>query len=80
MNTKIETFFYFQVGFGFSVVYSPLLTKTNRISRIFNSARKTTRRISYISPKSQVIITLALISIQIIESSIWLIIEEPGKF
>ncbi|KAF2367008.1 GPCR family 3 nine cysteines domain, partial [Trinorchestia longiramus] len=47
----------FGVGFGFSLIYSALLTKTNRISRIFDSASRSARRPGFISPKSQVIIT-----------------------
>jgi hypothetical protein len=44
----------FGVGFGFAVTYSALLTKTNRISRIFDSARHSARRPPFISPRSQV--------------------------
>lgn len=47
------------------MIYSALLTKTNRISRIFDSARRSARRPSYISPKSQVIICMSLVSIQV---------------
>ncbi|KAA0189477.1 hypothetical protein HAZT_HAZT010748, partial [Hyalella azteca] len=53
----------FGVGFGFSLIYSALLTKTNRISRIFDSASRSARRPGFISPKSQVIITCFLVSI-----------------
>lgn len=44
----------FSVGMGFCIIYSALLTKTNRISRIFDSASKSARRPKFISPKSQV--------------------------
>lgn len=44
----------FSVGMGFCIIYSALLTKTNRISRIFDSASKSARRPNFISPKSQV--------------------------
>jgi len=44
----------FGVGFGFAVTYAALLTKTNRISRIFDSARHTAKRPPFISPRSQV--------------------------
>jgi hypothetical protein len=44
----------FGVGFGFAVTYSALVTKTNRISRIFRSARHSARRPPFISPRSQV--------------------------
>lgn len=55
----------FGVGFGFSIIYGALLTKTNRISRIFESARRSARRPSFISPKSQVIICMIFVSIQV---------------
>ena len=44
----------FGVGVGFAVTYAALLTKTNRISRIFDSARHSAKRPPFISPKSQV--------------------------
>ncbi|XP_018013510.2 metabotropic glutamate receptor [Hyalella azteca] len=68
----------FGVGFGFSLIYSALLTKTNRISRIFDSASRSARRPGFISPKSQVIITCFLVSIQVAATIVWLILEEPG--
>lgn len=68
----------FGVGFGFSLIYSSLLTKTNRISRIFDSARKSAKRPPFVSPKSQIIITTILISIQVIFTIIWLVLEPPG--
>ncbi|KAL3853232.1 hypothetical protein ACJMK2_016788 [Sinanodonta woodiana] len=68
----------FGVGFGFAVIYSSLLTKTNRISRIFVSARKTAQRPSFISPKSQIAIASILISLQVIVTIIWLVLEPPG--
>lgn len=51
----------FGIGVGFSIIYSALLTKTNRISRIFHSASKSAQRLKYISPQSQVVITVSLI-------------------
>ena len=68
----------FGVGFGFSVIYSSLFTKTNRISRIFDTARKSAKRPPFISPKSQIVITSILILIQILFTIVWLVIETPG--
>ncbi|KAH8236307.1 hypothetical protein KR032_006873, partial [Drosophila birchii] len=68
----------FGIGVGFSIIYSALLTKTNRISRIFHSASKSAQRLKYISPQSQVIITASLIAIQIIITMIWMVVEPPG--
>lgn len=63
----------FGVGVGFSIIYGALLTKTNRIARIFLSASKTAKRPSYISPRSQVVITISLIGkfVWILYEHIW---------
>jgi metabotropic glutamate receptor 3 len=55
----------FGVGVGFSIIYGALLTKTNRISRIFDSASKSAKRPDYISPKSQLVITCTFIGVQV---------------
>ncbi|WAR25292.1 GRM-like protein [Mya arenaria] len=68
----------FGVGFGFAIIYSSLLTKTNRISRIFDSARRSARRPPFISPKSQIMISILLVSLQVIFTIIWLVLEPPG--
>ncbi|KAH8376012.1 hypothetical protein KR093_004800, partial [Drosophila rubida] len=68
----------FGIGVGFSIIYSALLTKTNRISRIFHSASKSAQRLKYISPQSQVVITASLIAIQVLITMIWMIVEPPG--
>ncbi|KAH8391456.1 hypothetical protein KR215_004293, partial [Drosophila sulfurigaster] len=68
----------FGIGVGFSIIYSALLTKTNRISRIFHSASKSAQRLKYISPQSQVVITSSLIAIQVLITMIWMIVEPPG--
>lgn len=68
----------FGVGFGFAIIYSSLLTKTNRISRIFDSARRSARRPPFISPKSQIVISTMLVSLQVIFTIIWLVLEPPG--
>jgi len=66
------------VGCGFAIIYSALLTKTNRIYRIFNSARKTTRRPVYISPKSQLVIASLLAAVQLGVFIVWILLEKPG--
>ena len=59
--------------------YSALLTKTNRISRIFNRGIKAmVKRPSYTSPRSQIVICMTLVSIQLAGAIIWLILEFPG--
>ncbi|CAF0930826.1 unnamed protein product [Adineta ricciae] len=64
------------IGLGFSMMYAALLTKTNRIARIFTSAKKQGRlRPQYISPNSQVAICSCLITVQLLLSLLWLAYE-----
>uniref|UniRef100_A0A4W3GH12 Metabotropic glutamate receptor 2 n=1 Tax=Callorhinchus milii TaxID=7868 RepID=A0A4W3GH12_CALMI len=67
------------LGSSFAVCYSALLTKTNRIARIFNGVNDGTQRPRFISPTSQVVICLALISCQLIIVIVWLLVETPGS-
>lgn len=55
------------IGFNvsFSVVYAALLTRTNRIFRIFNAGKKTKMLPSLTSPISQILIAIILIGIQV---------------
>ncbi|XP_051164141.1 metabotropic glutamate receptor [Leptopilina boulardi] len=68
----------FGVGVSFSAVYGALLTKTNRIARIFDSATRSAVRLRYISPTSQVCIAAALIAFQVVLTLVWMIVEPPG--
>lgn len=52
-------------SFTFTVIYAPLLIKTNRIYRIFNAGKRTTKRPRFISNSSQVIMAAILISLQV---------------
>ena len=70
--------FRFTVGMGFSAMYGALLTKTNRIARIFQSATQSSRRPSYISPKSQLAITTVLVSVQFFGTLVWAVTAFPG--
>ncbi|ESO83631.1 hypothetical protein LOTGIDRAFT_133010 [Lottia gigantea] len=65
------------IGLCFSVCYAAILTKTNRISRIFEAGRKTTKRPKFISPESQLVICGGLVACQIVISLIWLLISPP---
>ncbi|RWS03982.1 metabotropic glutamate receptor 4-like protein [Dinothrombium tinctorium] len=65
------------IGVSFSIVYSAIMTKTNRISRIFNAGKKTTKRPSFISPKSQIIICCGLVLIQLIITLLWFAFSPP---
>ncbi|XP_051861112.1 metabotropic glutamate receptor 2 isoform X3 [Drosophila albomicans] len=59
----------FGVGFCFTVVYAALLTKTNRIARIFKAGKQSAKRPSFISPKSQLVICTCLVSVQVRHSN-----------
>ncbi|CAG0920660.1 unnamed protein product [Notodromas monacha] len=66
------------LGVGLCTCYSAIFTKTNRISRIFNQSIKSIKRPSYTSPKSQIVICLGIVSVQLIGCIAWLIIEKPS--
>lgn len=65
------------IGLCFAVVYSALLTKTNRIARIFKAGKKSARRPSFISPKSQLIICGGLILVQCLVILVWFAFSPP---
>ncbi|XP_078466710.1 metabotropic glutamate receptor 3-like [Lampetra planeri] len=66
------------LGTSFAMCYAALLTKTNRIARIFNSVKEGAQRLKFISPASQVLICMALICCQILFIIAWLVVEPPG--
>ncbi|XP_077295340.1 metabotropic glutamate receptor 4-like [Arctopsyche grandis] len=65
----------FGAGFCFTVVYAALLTKTNRISRIFNAGKQSAKRPSLISPRSQLIICSGFIGVQVLINGVWMVIS-----
>ena len=67
----------FGVGLCFSVCYSALLVKTNRIHRIFNRSRPSTQSPPLISPCSQIFFTTLLVAIQGVIAAIWLAAQLP---
>ena len=66
------------LGLSLSICYAALVTKTNRISRIFNRGAKGGKRTTYTSPQSQLVICSSLVSIQMVGAMVWLVIEQPG--
>ena len=60
-----------------SIVYGALLTKTNRISRIFNASKQSAQRPNFISPKSQLCICSGIVFIQVLINVIWFLISPP---
>nr|AYV89288.1 metabotropic glutamate receptor 8-like isoform X1 [Tetranychus evansi] len=65
------------IGCSFSIVYSSLLTKTNRIARIFDAGKKSAQRPSFISPQSQLCICIFMILIQVIITLLWFAFHPP---
>ncbi|XP_078518360.1 metabotropic glutamate receptor 2 [Lissotriton helveticus] len=77
-STEVCTLRRLGMGTSFAVCYSALLTKTNRIARIFSGVKDGVQRPRFISPASQVVICMALISCQLVIVIIWLLVETPG--
>ncbi|XP_031558729.1 metabotropic glutamate receptor 3-like [Actinia tenebrosa] len=63
----------FGTGFAFCLCYASLLVRTNRIARIFRG----TKSPSFISPKSQLIITALILSPQIAIALVELFVIKP---
>ncbi|XP_036389006.1 metabotropic glutamate receptor 4-like [Megalops cyprinoides] len=59
------------LGLGMSISYAALLTKTNRIYRIFEQGKKSVSAPRFISPASQLVITFSLISVQLLGVCVW---------
>ena len=53
------------LGLGTTLSYSALLTKTNRIYRIFEQGKRSVTPPPFISPTSQLAITFSLTSVQV---------------
>ncbi|XP_077998831.1 metabotropic glutamate receptor 3-like [Glandiceps talaboti] len=67
----------FMIGISFATCYAALMIKTNRIARIFNSGKTSAKRPSYISPRSQLFFTLALVGIQVVVSTAFIFASPP---
>ncbi|KAF7711611.1 metabotropic glutamate receptor 4-like isoform X1 [Silurus meridionalis] len=68
------------LGLGMSISYAALLTKTNRIYRIFEQGKMSVSAPRFISPASQLVITFILISLQLLGVCIWFVIDPPQAF
>ncbi|XP_065062769.1 metabotropic glutamate receptor 3-like [Rhopilema esculentum] len=64
-------------GIALCVCYSPLFLKTNRIYRIFCNAKTSISRPPLISPQSQLLLLLFIISVQILLGVIWIVSNSP---
>ncbi|KAF2357748.1 Receptor ligand binding region [Trinorchestia longiramus] len=68
----------FLFGFSYTICYAAILTKTNRIARIFKSPSKALKA-KYTSPGSQMVIVVGLVSVEVFINIIWLILTPPGE-
>lgn len=66
------------LGLGMCISYAALLTKTNRIYRIFEQGKKSVTPPRLISPTSQLAITSSLISVQLLGVLIWFGVDPPN--
>ncbi|XP_070562371.1 metabotropic glutamate receptor 2-like [Ptychodera flava] len=53
---------------GYSLIFGALATKTNRVYRIFRSGKKSALKPRFISPKSQITITMMFVTVQLVLS------------
>ncbi|XP_076315691.1 metabotropic glutamate receptor 3-like [Tachypleus tridentatus] len=68
----------FFLGFCYTLCYASIVTKTNRIARIFTQRRqKPCRKPRYTSPRSQLVITAILVSVEVIITTLWLLYDRP---
>ncbi|KAK3539406.1 hypothetical protein QTP70_006469 [Hemibagrus guttatus] len=63
-NTAVCALRRLLLGLGMCITYSAMLTKTNRIYRIFEQGKKSVTPPKFISPTSQLVITFILVSFQ----------------
>ncbi|XP_053908243.1 metabotropic glutamate receptor 6-like, partial [Cuculus canorus] len=67
----------FFLGQGMTLTYAALLTKTNRIYRIFEQGKRSVTPPRFISPTSQLVITFTLSGLQAVGAALWLLLYPP---
>ncbi|KAF7270842.1 hypothetical protein GWI33_016204 [Rhynchophorus ferrugineus] len=69
----------FLPGFSFSMIYSALVTKTNRIARILAGSKRSfpKKKPILMSASAQVVITFCLVFVEMVIAGIMLFYEEP---
>ncbi|XP_043242498.1 metabotropic glutamate receptor 3-like [Amphibalanus amphitrite] len=66
----------FFLGLCYTVCYAAIVTKTNRISRIF-TGRPRKPRTRYTSPRSQLVITALITLLEVLVNAAWLLYRPP---
>lgn len=61
-----------------NVCYTPLMLKTNRLYRIFKASKALVVKPSMVSTKSQLIICIALIAVQLLLDIVWVVSDRPA--
>ncbi|CAD6192799.1 unnamed protein product [Caenorhabditis auriculariae] len=64
------------MGLSMSAIYAAIITKTNRLARVFSP--DSAQRPRFITPKAQVGICMAIVSVQLIGTGVWLLLDPPG--
>ncbi|CAF1137318.1 unnamed protein product [Adineta steineri] len=79
LKPHVLTCLFIRIGVGLSltICLAALLTKTNRLARIFNNSQRLTQP-SCLSPRSQLGICGGIVSIQLIGVLLWIIISPPA--
>ncbi|XP_011501835.1 PREDICTED: metabotropic glutamate receptor 3-like [Ceratosolen solmsi marchali] len=77
-NTQTCAITRFGIGLCYTLCYSALVTKTNRIHRIFNKVTNSPHKPRYTSPGSQLIITGILTLVEVIINGAWLLKAPPA--
>ncbi|XP_031777068.1 metabotropic glutamate receptor 2-like isoform X2 [Nasonia vitripennis] len=77
-NTQTCAITRFGIGLCYTLCYSALVTKTNRIHRIFNNATNSPHKPRYTSPRSQLIITGIITFIEVLINGAWLLKAPPS--
>ncbi|XP_076361004.1 metabotropic glutamate receptor 3-like [Tachypleus tridentatus] len=69
----------FFLGFCYTLCYASIVTKTNRIARIFSQRRqRPCQKPRYTSPRSQLVITAMLVSVEVVITVFWLLYDRPA--
>lgn len=67
----------FFLGFCPTLCYAAILTKTNRIARIFHKSGPSETK--FISPSSQICIVAILTSVEVLINAVWIWISPPDS-
>ncbi|CAH1227436.1 GRM3 [Branchiostoma lanceolatum] len=66
-------------GLNFTLIYAPLVTKTNQVYRIFRSGRRSVKRPKFINSQAQVVIACILMVVQVILTCMGFILVSPTE-